>query len=103
MAMDPNDLGAALATMRAIRRASRGEVALAAGVQPRFIPDYENGKISPNRGTRESLAAALRVSPEFLGSLAVLLPALGLAADAGSLPLGLVRGMLDFSREAEAL
>jgi len=101
--MDPNDLGAALATMRAIRRASRGEVALAAGVQPRFIPDYENGKISPNRGTRESLAAALRVSPEFLGSLAVLLPALGLAADAGSLPLGLVRGMLDFSREAEAL
>jgi len=89
--------------MRAIRRLSRGEVALAAGIQPRSVSEYEKGKISPNRSTREHLAAALRVSPGFLGSLAVLLRALGLAADEGTLPLGLVRGVLDFSREAEAL
>jgi len=101
--MDRNDLGLALSTMRAIRRLSRGEVALAAGIQPRMLPKYEKGRISPNRSTRECLAAALRVSPGLLGSLAVLLRALGLAVDEGSLQLGLVRGVLDFSREAEAL
>jgi len=101
--MDRDDLSSALATLRSLRRLSRRAVALAAGIKPQALSDYEKGKKSPNRRTRERLAGALRVTPAFLEGLAALLPAIGLTTDQGLPPVGLVRAVLDFAREADAL
>src|SRR5947209_6564269 len=101
--MDRDDLSSALATLRALRRLSRRAVALAAGIKPQALSDYEKGKQSPNRRTRERLAGALRVTPAFLEGLAALLPAIGLTSDQGTPPVGLVRVVLDLAREADVL
>jgi len=101
--MNQVDLSSALGTLRTLRRLSRRAVALAAGIKPQALSDYEKGKQSPNRRTRERLAGALRVTPAFLEGLAALLPAIGLTADQGTPPIGLVRVVLDLAREADVL
>ena len=101
--MDRDELSSALTTLRSLLHLSKRAVALAAGIKPQALSDYEKGRKSPNRRTRERLARALRVPPAFLADLAALLHAIGLTAEQGAPPAGLVRVVLDMAREADAL